>query len=171
MRIYERWILPRLIDLAMRNREVRRYRARVVPQARGWVLEIGIGSGLNLPHYGAGVQRLYGLDPSGRLLAMTGKRVSGAHFPVELINCGAEAILLADGSMDAVVTTFTLCSVTDPLQALREMRPGCSSRTACCSSPSTALPRSRVCSAGNGVSHRVGAASPAAVTWIAKWTR
>lgn len=122
MGIYQRWVLPRLIDLAMRNREVRRYRARIVPQARGRVLEIGIGSGLNLPYYGPGVQRLYGLDPSEALLAMTGKRVRGAHLPAELIHRGAEAIPLDDGSMDTVVTTFTLCSVTDPLQALREMR-------------------------------------------------
>ena len=122
MGIYDRWVLPRLIDLAMRNQLVRRYRAQVVPQAHGRVLEIGIGSGLNLPFYGARVQRLYGLDPSVILLGMTRKRSRGARCPVELFERGAEAIPLDDGSVDCVVTTFTLCSVADPLQALREMR-------------------------------------------------
>ena len=122
MGVYDRWVLPRLIDLAMRNHLVRAYRLRVVPQARGRVLEIGIGSGLNLPIYGARVQRLYGLDPSATLLGMTRKRLRGAPCRVELLERGAEAIPLDDGSVDSVVTTFTLCSVADPLQALREMR-------------------------------------------------
>src|SRR3972149_2493306 len=77
---YERWILPRLIDLAMRNPEARRYRERLVPQARGRVLEIGIGSGLNLPYYGPEVERLYGLDPSERLVAMARRRGRRAGF-------------------------------------------------------------------------------------------
>ena len=63
MSFYRRYILPRLVDLAMRNREVARYRSQVVPQACGTVVEIGIGSGLNLPFYGGDVERLYGIDP------------------------------------------------------------------------------------------------------------
>jgi ubiquinone/menaquinone biosynthesis C-methylase UbiE len=106
----------------MRNREVGRYRARVVPQARGRVLEIGFGSGLNLPFYGEDVQQLYGLDPSATLLAMGRERAAGVVCPVALIECGAEAIPLEDGSIDTVVMTFTLCSVTDPLRVLREIR-------------------------------------------------
>ncbi|MGZ8202817.1 MAG: SAM-dependent methyltransferase, partial [Burkholderiales bacterium] len=62
MGFYQRYVLPRLIDLAMRDKEFARYRSRVVPQASGTVLEIGIGSGLNLPFYGPGVERLYALD-------------------------------------------------------------------------------------------------------------
>jgi ubiquinone/menaquinone biosynthesis C-methylase UbiE len=122
MGIYAKWILPRVIDLCMRNREVERYRARVVPQARERVLEIGIGSGLNLPFYGEGVQQLYGLDPSAPLLAMARERTDEAGCPVTLIECGAEAIPLEDGSIDTVVMTFTLCSVADPLLVLREIR-------------------------------------------------
>lgn len=122
MNVYESWVLPRLLDLVMRNREIQRYRARIVPQARGRVLEIGIGSGLNLPYYGGAVERLYGLDPSPRLLAMTAERAHGLPYGVELINRGAEEIPLDDRSVDTVVTTFTLCSVSDPRRALGEMR-------------------------------------------------
>jgi len=121
MGVYAKWILPRLIDLCMRTREVGRFRARVVPQAHGRVLEIGFGSGLNLPFYGEDVQQLYGLDPSATLLAMGRERADGAGCPVTPIECGAEEIPLEDGSMDAVVMTFTLCSVADPLRVLREI--------------------------------------------------
>ena len=76
MNFYKKRILPRLINVAMRNREAARYRSRIVPNASGVVLEIGVGSGLNLPFYGAGVERLYGLDPSAELLAMAGKKSS-----------------------------------------------------------------------------------------------
>lgn len=122
MGIYERWLLPRLIDLCMRNREVRPFRERVVTQARGRVLEIGVGSGLNFPFYGGGVQALYGLDPSEALLAMTRRRQDEVACPVELLRSGAEQIPLDERSVDTIVMTFTLCSIPDPLQALREMR-------------------------------------------------
>lgn len=122
MGIYEQAILPRLIDLCMRNREVAGYRARLVPAARGRVLEIGIGSALNLPYYGAAVERLYGLDPSPALLAKARERVRGAPWPAELFQCGAEDIPLDDRSVDTVVMTFTLCSIAEPQRALREMR-------------------------------------------------
>lgn len=122
MSMYERWVLPLLIDLTMRNPEARRYREQLVPRARGRVLEIGIGSGLNLPYYGAEVERLYGLDPSERLLGMTRRRGAKMSFPVELVPASAEAIPLAERSVDTVVCTFTLCSVPDPRAALAEMR-------------------------------------------------
>jgi ubiquinone/menaquinone biosynthesis C-methylase UbiE len=122
MGIYETWILPRLIDLAMRNKEATRYRSRIVPQACGTVLEIGVGSGLNLPFYGAAVERLYGLDPSEPLLRMAGKKARTAKFPVEFLAHSGEGIPLADAAVDTVVTTWTLCTIPDPLKALKEMK-------------------------------------------------
>jgi protein-L-isoaspartate O-methyltransferase len=83
MNIYERWVLPRLIDVAMRNNEATRYRAAIVPKAQGDVLEIGAGSGLNLAFYGSGVKRLYALEPSKELLKMTQMKASAVTFPVE----------------------------------------------------------------------------------------
>ena len=122
MGVYDRYILPRLLDAAMRNREVTRYRADIIPRAHGRVLEIGIGSGLNLPFYGTTVECLYAVDPSEALLAMTRRKTAAAHFPVELVAHGAAALPLEDQSIDVAVTTFTLCTVPDPLNALREVK-------------------------------------------------
>lgn len=122
MNVYERWILPRLTDLVMRNAEATRYRAQVVPLARGTVLEIGAGSGLNLKFYGAAVERLYALDPSEELLGMARKRAAEATVPVEFLLHGGEEVPLADRSCDTVVTTWTLCTIPDPAQALSEMK-------------------------------------------------
>ena len=118
---YAKWILPRLVDVAMRNKEATRYRSQIVPQARGTVLEIGVGSGLNLPFYGAGVEHIYGLDPSEELLKMARKKARGVTLPVEFLVHSGEEIPLDDGSVDTVVTTWTLCSIPDPVKALKEM--------------------------------------------------
>ena len=117
-----KWILPRLVDVAMRNRAATRYRSLIVPKARGTVLEIGVGSGLNLPFYGSGVEHLYGLDPSEELLAMAGKRARAIAFPIDFIAHASEEIPLDDRSVDTVVMTWTLCSVADPVKALKEVR-------------------------------------------------
>jgi ubiquinone/menaquinone biosynthesis C-methylase UbiE len=119
---YERYILPRLIHLAMRNKAAAAERARFVPMATGTVLEIGAGSGLNLPFYGPKVVRLYALDPSRELWRMARRRVNAAAFPVEYLTASAEAIPLDDQAVDTVVTTWTLCSIPDPGKALAEMR-------------------------------------------------
>lgn len=122
MNLYEQWVLPRLLDLAMRNKEATRFRARLVPQARGAALEVGVGSGLNLPFYGAQVERLVAIDPSEELLRMARRRARGAAIPIELIAHTGEALPLADASVDTAVFTFTLCTIPDPLKALREAR-------------------------------------------------
>lgn len=121
MGFYQNRILPLLIDLAMRQRNLAAYRNRVVPAAEGRVLEIGIGSGLNLPFYTQKAERVIGLDPSPKLLAMVrqaGRPISGL---VELVEGSAEAIPLDDRSVDTVVTTWTLCTIPDARCSLREM--------------------------------------------------
>jgi len=122
MGFYARYVLPRLIELAMKNEAARKERARFVPLATGVVLEIGVGSGLNIQLYGRDVQRLYAGDPSAELLRMARARAARATFPVELLRNSAEAIPLADESVDTVVTTWTLCSIPDAARAFREMR-------------------------------------------------
>jgi len=119
---YNRHILPKLIDFAMTRGDVTRLRAAHVPAAHGTVLEVGIGSGLNVPFYTSAVTRLYGVDPSPELLAMARERASAAPFPVELLNQDADSIPLADASVDTVVVTWSLCSIANPAGALREMR-------------------------------------------------
>jgi len=122
MNIYDRRVLPYLIDLAMRYKEVTRYRGRVVPQARDTVLEIGVGSGLNLPFYGPSVRRVLALDPSPQLLRMAKQRAARVAFPVDFLADSGEEIPLPDRSVDTVVSTWTLCSIPDPERALGEIR-------------------------------------------------
>lgn len=105
MNLYERWLLPRLIDLAMRHPQATRYRRKFVPSAGGRVLELGAGSGLNLPFYGAAVTELIALDPSEQLLELARGKRAQARFPVAFLRCSAEAIPLADRSIDTVVST------------------------------------------------------------------
>ncbi|MGE5548541.1 MAG: class I SAM-dependent methyltransferase [Solirubrobacterales bacterium] len=122
MGFYERWVLPRILDLVMRQKSLSEYRRRTVAGARGTVLEIGVGSGLNLPLYGREVTRVYGIDPSGELLAMARRRARTAAFPVVLMQASAEALPIDDRSIDTAVMTWTLCSIPDPLRALGELR-------------------------------------------------
>ena len=123
MGFYAKHVLPRLIDLAMRNKDTTRLRAECVPEARGDVLEIGIGSGLNLPFYSSAVQRVYGVDPSLELQRMANKRVSAAPFEVEFFRQSAEDPLpLGDASIDTVVMTWTLCSIPNPALALPQIK-------------------------------------------------
>lgn len=122
MSFYSRFILPPLLDLVMRQKMLRERREALVPLAAGTVLEVGIGSGLNLPYYGGGVERLYGVDPSAELLAMTGKNARRIGRAVELVRDSAERLPFAGASIDTVVMTWTLCSIGDPLAALREVK-------------------------------------------------
>lgn len=122
LNFYERWILPPLLDFVMQQRQLEKYRRRVVASARGRVLEIGVGSGLNLPLYGDQVERVIGIDPSPRLLAMARRRAAAAGIRAELLEGTATALPLVDRSIDTIVMTWTLCSIPDPLRALDEMR-------------------------------------------------
>lgn len=107
----------------MRNKESARVRAEWIPQARGDVLEIGIGSGLNLPLYSSDVRRVYGVDPSLELQRMARKRAAGQPVAIDFILQAAEEPLpLGDESIDTVVMMWTLCSIANPLKALQQMK-------------------------------------------------
>src|SRR5262245_33366838 len=123
MGLYARHILPRLIELAMRNKEMARLRAAWIPKARGEVLEAGIGSGLNLPLYSSQVERAYGVDPSQELQRIARERAAAVPFAIEFVTQSAEAPLpIASGTIDTAVLTWTLCSIGDPVKALREVK-------------------------------------------------
>jgi ubiquinone/menaquinone biosynthesis C-methylase UbiE len=122
MGFYQDQIVPLLINWSMRQRNLAAYRGRIIPAADGRVLEIGMGSGLNLPFYSRNVTHVIGLEPSPRLLAMA-RRVECTGFgSVEFIEGSAEAIPLKDASVDTVLTTWTLCSIPNAPRALRDMR-------------------------------------------------
>ena len=123
MGIYDRYFLPHIIHLACGVSPVAKQRQKVVPLARGRVLEIGLGSGLNLPFYDAGkVEKLWGLDPSEGMNAKAARRVARAPFEVEVIGLPGDEIPLDDDSMDTVLVTYTLCTIPDAVAALRQMR-------------------------------------------------
>jgi len=122
MNCYQQYIVPRLTHFAMRQNYLVPFRRRVVGTAEGNVLEIGIGSGLNFPLYGATVTSVIGLEPSSQLLRMADTRASDATVPIRLLNVSAEAIPLDANSIDTVVTTWTLCTIPDAPRALAEMR-------------------------------------------------
>jgi ubiquinone/menaquinone biosynthesis C-methylase UbiE len=119
---YDRWILPCILDLVMRQRQLTKYRREVLARASGRVLEVGVGSGLKFPLYGKQVEIVIGIDPSTRLLAIAHRRATTAGVHAELLRGSATAIPLADNTVDTVVMTWTLCSIPDPLTVLREMR-------------------------------------------------
>jgi len=122
MGFYSKYILPGLIQWACSNGSSDTKRAMVVPSARGRVLEIGIGSGNNLLHYDESrVSHLTAIDPLEELWKKRSVDLSSLPFEVDYIRGGAEHIPAKNASFDSVVTTFTLCSVTDIHRTLKEI--------------------------------------------------
>jgi len=121
-RLYDRFLLPRLVHLGMSSARLRPWRAATVRAARGRVLELGIGSGLNFPFYGREVTEVVGVDPSAALLDRAAAAGGWMPFKIRLLCQSAEHLPFPDGAFDTVVSTWTLCSIPDPLAALSEAR-------------------------------------------------
>lgn len=120
--VYRRFILPRIVNAACAIRPAMRQRAKIVPLASGRVLELGFGSGLNLPFYDRErVQHIWALEPSAEMWALAGERVKGAAFPVEFLQASAGEIPLPDGGVDTVLVTYALCTIPDLRSALSEV--------------------------------------------------
>jgi ubiquinone/menaquinone biosynthesis C-methylase UbiE len=123
MSFYDDRIMPCLTNLACSSKPARKQREKIVPRAYGDVLEIGFGSGLNLPHYDrASVRRVFGLEPSAGMRRLAARRIEQAGIDVELIDLPGEQIPLDDNSVDSVLVTYTLCTIEDAVSALRGMR-------------------------------------------------
>jgi ubiquinone/menaquinone biosynthesis C-methylase UbiE len=122
MGFYTNFVFPRLCHLVMRYKRFGPYRERVVGAACGEVLEVGIGSGTNLPFYQEAACGVVGLEPLPRLIAMARRSASSSHVKATFIQGSAELIPLEDKSVDTVVSTFTLCSIPNVAAALAEMR-------------------------------------------------
>lgn len=121
MGFYERRVLPHILNLAMSSKAMQEERRRCLEPIRGDVLEVGFGTGLNLPHYPATVTRVVGIDPSQTSARLARKRIAASPFPVETIGLSAERIPVADASFESIVSTFTLCTIPDVAGALREV--------------------------------------------------
>ncbi|MCM3885053.1 class I SAM-dependent methyltransferase [Frankia sp. R82] len=121
MGFYEDQMLPRIIDVAL-GRVVEAERARVTAGLRGDVLEIGFGSGRNLAHLPAQVSRLLVVEPAATGLRLAQRRIAAAAVPVDVVGRDGQRLELADASVDHVLVTWTLCTIPDVDQALREAR-------------------------------------------------
>ena len=119
---YERNILPKLIDKACGQPPMTELRSRYVPRAHGKVLEIGIGSGLNLPHYTDAVTSITGVDPSAELNVMARERAARINKRVNVLGVSGESIPADDRTFDTIVCTWTLCTIPNPYRAVAEMR-------------------------------------------------
>lgn len=123
MGFYDKYILPRVIDWGCGQEVMRQQRQLITPLAHGRILEVGIGSGHNLPFYDpAKVERVIGIDPGEELLALARQRSQGLPFPVDLLPHGCESMPLENESVDTVLVTFALCTIPGVEQALTHMR-------------------------------------------------
>jgi ubiquinone/menaquinone biosynthesis C-methylase UbiE len=120
---YERHVLPYLLEVSCSLKPIRKQREKVIPLAHGRVLEVGIGTGLNLPFYDrARIRCIVGVDPALQLHRLALKRSRDSGIEVRLIGLSAERLPIEDASFDTVVSTYTLCTIPDPVAALKEMR-------------------------------------------------
>jgi len=122
MGFYDNCILPHIINAAMSTKAIKEERRRCLEHVTGTVLEVGFGSGLNLPYYPPTVRKVVGVDPSATSAKLARRRIAASPFPVEIIGLSAETIPVADESFESIVSTFTLCSIPDVARALLEMR-------------------------------------------------
>jgi ubiquinone/menaquinone biosynthesis C-methylase UbiE len=128
MGFYGEQVLPRLIDKMCGTGDMTGWRRRAVAGLQGTVVEIGFGSGLNVEHYPDAVERVLAVEPSAVARRLAGPRIAASHVPIEFIGLDGQGLPLADESVDAALSTFTLCTIPDERQALREvwrvLRPG-----------------------------------------------
>ena len=122
MGLYRDQVLPRVTDVAMSRRELTAIRARVAAELDGRVLEVGFGSGRNVPHYPPAVEHVQAVDPSVVGRALAHKRVSASAIAIEFVGLDGEHLPIEDISVDHVLTTWTLCTIPDPHGALTEIR-------------------------------------------------
>lgn len=122
MGFYAQHIFPRLMDWGMRRRLFHQERAEALAPAFGNVLEIGFGTGLNLPHYPSSIAQLTAVDPMQALPERVAQRCRAISFPVQIVPMTAETLPFDDARFDCAVSTWTLCTIPDPIAALREVK-------------------------------------------------
>lgn len=122
MGFYGERVFPKIMNVVMNSKQTRRIRSEVCAPLSGEVVEIGFGTGLNVPHMPTAVVRLQAVDPMARGRVLAAKRIDASEVPVEFIGLDGQHLPLADHSVDAVLATWTLCSIPDAVAAIREVR-------------------------------------------------
>jgi len=119
---YENYVLPKMLDCCCSTKPISYQRKKIVPEASGTILEIGIGSGLNIPYYQKSkINKVIGLEPSEQLCKMAKKTADDNNFSIDFLVNGAEEIELPSNSIDTILLTYTLCSIPEPYIALKEI--------------------------------------------------
>ena len=120
---YEKFLLPKLLDTCCSTKPIQYQRKKIVPQAKGTVLEIGVGSGLNIPFYKkTDIEKIYGLDPSEELCEMARKNSEESELNINFLINAAEEIELPSNTIDTVLITYTLCTIPNPNDAINEIK-------------------------------------------------
>ena len=120
---YEKFLLPKLLDTCCSTKPIQYQRKKIVPQAKGAVLEIGVGSGLNIPFYEKkDIHKVYGLDPSEELCEIARKTAENNQLKIDFLINSAEEVELPSNSIDTVLITYTLCTIPNPFDALKEIK-------------------------------------------------
>ena len=123
MSLYDKYVLPKFLNCACGSNPVSRQRQKVVPLVEGKVLEVGVGSGLNLPFYDKSkIDELWGLDPSEELSGMARKLADRENIVVNFISSGAEEIPLPDSYFDSVLITYTMCTIPEVARDNKEIK-------------------------------------------------
>jgi ubiquinone/menaquinone biosynthesis C-methylase UbiE len=123
MSLYDKYILPKFLNCACGSKPITYQRKKVVPLAEGNVLEVGIGSGLNLPYYDrTKINQIWGLDPSEDLSLMAKETAKEEGLDINFISCGAEEIPLPDNHFDSVLITYTMCTIPEVIRANIEIK-------------------------------------------------
>jgi ubiquinone/menaquinone biosynthesis C-methylase UbiE len=123
MGLYDKYFLPKFLDVACGSKPILKQREKVVPHCTGRVLEVGMGSGLNLPYYNPSkIDMVFGLEPAPAMVALAKPKADAVPFPVEFIDLPGEEIPLEDNSIDTVLLTYTLCTIPGAEAALAGMR-------------------------------------------------
>lgn len=122
MGLYAKYVLPRVLNSVMQNDDLTKLRQKIVPEATGDVIEIGFGSGLNLPFYSDKVTSITGIDPSAEMLMLAEEKIADSRVPVEILEESGEHIPFEHGRFDTAVVTWTLCTVPSAERVLFELR-------------------------------------------------
>jgi ubiquinone/menaquinone biosynthesis C-methylase UbiE len=122
MGMYGEQVLPRVINVVMNTKQTRVIRERVCAGLSGDVVEIGFGTGHNLPYLPPAVRSLRAVEPAGLGVRLAQERIAAAGVPVQVVGLDGQALPLDDASADAVLCTWSLCTIPDPVAAVREMR-------------------------------------------------
>jgi len=119
---YRDRVFPKVVNAACNTAETRHVRAAVCAPLVGEVVEIGFGTGLNLPHLPPAVSKLYAVDPMRRGRELAAERLAASSVPVDFVGLDGQSLPLGDDSVDTALCTWTLCTIPDPIAAVRELR-------------------------------------------------